>query len=469
VPAPYVLTEDFLQLIPVLHGAQSIAAHATPIVRLTGNVPGGATFGFLALPGNALPSIGGWRSDFAHAPRTALARSLEPGRAQLATTQLPHGRFLELPVTVHGDPIGIRAIVRSPLGDVQAVSLGHTNGAHSVLRGRLPFAHASLAQLRVDFVNNGRITANAGTGIQPSAKGIASLGTLRVDGKRVPHAFAHWIAVNGVSGTTSKFGYVVTPDVNPTLRPAQPTDGRVLPVLATPRIAAAAGAGGIVPLSVEGETIPAHIVGIVKRFPSIVGDAVVADLGQAATRLDTRSPGLGTTDELWLNSDRRPNTPEVTVTSHADELARQQADPLARGALLTLAGTAAVALLLALLGLLLSVVGDVRDERGELFDLEAQGASPATIRAHLRLRAALVAGFGIVGGAILGAILSALVISLVSVTASAERPEPPLRLSLDAPLLLAAALAYIVIAALLVFGATSLRGRAPSRAAEVAS
>ena len=344
--------------------------------------------------------------------------------------------------------------------------LGHTNGAkHVVLRGRIPFVHATLAQLRLDILTP-RITANAGTGIQPSAKGVLTFGTPRVNGAPVLRAFASWLGTGGVSGAAAKLGYVLTPDVNGTFRPAQPTDGKVLPVLVTPRIAAESGSGGIVPLQVEGESIPARIVGVVQRFPSIVGDAVVADLGQAATRLDTRSPGLGTTNELWLGGDTPPSTPELSVASHAETLAQLQSDPLARGALLTLAGTAAVALLLALLGLLLSVVGDVRDERGELFDLEAQGASPATIRTHLRLRAALVAVFGVVGGLVLGAILSALVISLVSVTASAAEPEPPLRLSLDLPLLAVAALVYIALAALLVGVATSLRGGAPARAAE---
>src|SRR5207302_9989130 len=109
---------------------------------------------------------------------------------------------------------------------------------------------------------------------------------------------------------------------------------------------------------------------------------------------------------------------------------------------------------------------DVRDDRGELFDLEAQGAAPATIRAHLRLRALLVASFGIAGGIALGAILSALVISLVSVTASAAEPEPPLRLSVDLPLLVLAAVSYVALAVLLVGVATMLRGRAPARAAE---
>jgi ABC-type antimicrobial peptide transport system permease subunit len=111
----------------------------------------------------------------------------------------------------------------------------------------------------------------------------------------------------------------------------------------------------------------------------------------------------------------------------------------------------------------------MRDDRGELFDLEAQGASPATIRSHLRLRALLVAVFGILGGLALGAILSALVISLVSVTAGSAKPEPPLLLSLDLPLLAVAAAAYVLLAAVLVTVATASRGRAPARAAEVAA
>jgi hypothetical protein len=290
-----------------------------------------------------------------------------------------------------------------------------------------------------------------------------------VDGRPVAAAFASWTGTGGISGTATRLGYVLTPDRTSRFRPRQATDGSVLRVLATPQVAAAAGPHGIIPLEIEGELVAARIVGVVERFPSIVGDAVVADRVTAATTLDTRSPGLGTTDELWLNTGRPPSVPQLAVRSRADTLARLQADPLARGALLTLAGTAAVALLLALVGLLLTVVGDMRDDRGELFDLEAQGASPATIRAHLRLRALLVALFGIVGGVALGAVLSALVIALVSVTAGSAEPEPPLLLSLDLPLLAAAAAGYVLLAALLVTAATALRGRAPARAAEVAA
>jgi ABC-type antimicrobial peptide transport system permease subunit len=178
---------------------------------------------------------------------------------------------------------------------------------------------------------------------------------------------------------------------------------------------------------------------------------------------------VGPPEVVWVGGAAPPHAPELAVASRADTLARLQSDPLARGALYTLAGTAAVALLLALVGLVLSVVGDVRDERGELFDLEAQGASPSTVRMHLRLRAGLVAVFGVAGGLVLGTILSTLVISLVSVTASAAEPEPPLRLALDWPLLAAAAAGYVLAAVVLVGAATMLRGRAPSRTAEVAT
>jgi hypothetical protein len=360
----------------------------------------------------------------------------------------------------------VRAWFRSPLGDFQSVSLGETRSPDRVvLHGRVPFADATLASLELDLINSGRLTANGGTGLQPTARGRMHVGTPSVDGRPVGRAFTGWIGSGGVSNTLA---YGITTDHTAVFRAPQPTDGQPLPVLATADVAAAAGKDGIVPLAIEGDLVPARIVGIVPRFASIVGGAVVADRQTAETLLDTHSPGLGTTNELW--ADALPATPPVqlTVVSRADVLAELRADPLARGALATLAATAALALALALVGLLLGVVGDRRDERGELFDLEAQGAAPATLRRHLRLRALLVAVFGLAGGIATGAILSTLVLSLVTVTASAARPEPPLRLVLDPALLAASVAVYAVIACLLVVAATRLGGHALERTAEAA-
>jgi FtsX-like permease family len=484
VPASFVLSEDLLQLVPVQHAAPQSAypAPPVPVVRLSGNVPAGGSFSFLGIPARSLGQVGGWRTDFASQPRSVLASRLEPHADEtLRTVSLPPGRRFTLPARAQGDDVGVEAVFRSPLGDFQPVSLGHAPGGRTVvLHGRTPFRRATLVRLQLDLVGNLHGAANGGIGIQPSAKGVLTLGTPRVDGVPVLHAFAGWTGTGGISGGGARVGYLITPDRTAVYRPRQLTDGLLLPVLATRAVAGAANAHGVVPLQIEGEQVAARVVGVLNHFPSANGDVVVADQQTASTLLNTRFPALGTTDELWLNvpADResataallsKPPFTQMTVVSRADLLARMQDDPLARGALITLAGTAAVALLLALVGLLLSVVGDVRDDRGELFDLEAQGASPATIRAHLRLRALLVAVFGIAGGIVLGAILSSLVISLVSVTASAAEPEPPLRLVLDAPLLVAAAAAYVAVAAALVAFATRLHGRAPARAAEAAA
>ena len=189
----------------------------------------------------------GWRSDFASRPRTELARLLSPRPAALRTLRLPAGRTFALTASNSGDDIAVRAFFRSPLGDVQAVPLGRTEGAKQVLlHGRIPFTHATLERLVLDYLNNGRITANAGTGIQPSARGVVRLGTPRVDGTPVPGAFAGWIGTGGVSGRPVELGYLLTPDRTGVYRPRQPTDGVPLPVLVTPGVAAAAGPRGIV-------------------------------------------------------------------------------------------------------------------------------------------------------------------------------------------------------------------------------
>ena len=190
--------------------------------------------------------------------------------------------------------------------------------------------------------------------------------------------------------------------------------------------------------------------------------------------LDTRSPGLGTTDELWVNVPAADEAAAAATLSHApftqlslqsraDTLAELRADPLARGALLTLAGTAAVALLLALVGLLL--VRRRRRARRPRRAVRPRGAGR-----RRRRRSARTCGCArcssrrsaCVGGVALGAILTSLVIALVSVTAAAARA----RAAAAARARLAAARcsrprSTSLVAALLVGAATTLRGRAP--------
>jgi ABC-type antimicrobial peptide transport system permease subunit len=90
----------------------------------------------------------------------------------------------------------------------------------------------------------------------------------------------------------------------------------------------------------------------------------------------------------------------------------------------------------------------MRDESGELYDLEAQGATPRDLQRHLLLRAGIVAVLGLAGGLVAGAIVSALVVSVVTVTAGAGVALPPLLLTVDWRLV-GAALAALALVSLL--------------------
>src|SRR5205807_4863011 len=297
-------------------------------------------------------------------------------------------------------------------------------------------------------------------------RGTLRLGEPRVDGHALPLDLGHWTGTGGVTvRRDGRLDYLVTGNAVARLRARQPTDDHPVPIVATQRLADAAGPGGVLPLNAGDAAIVGRIVGTVRRIPTVANDVVIADEATVATALTSAAPGSGTANELWLDAParakdrvaaalRRPPFNALEVSAHGAVLADLRAEPLARGTLLTLAGAALAALALALVGLLLVVVSDLRDERGELFDLEAQGATPAMLRQHLRQRTALVAAFGVLGGIATGAALAALVVGLVTLTASAGSAELPLLLGFDWPALLLGLLAYFVVAALFVSAAT---------------
>jgi hypothetical protein len=185
----------------------------------------------------------------------------------------------------------------------------------------------------------------------------------------------------------------------------------------------------------------------------------VADLGTAATALNAAVPGSATVDEAWLGGIdpqrlRQPPFGAFDVTTRRALETELRSQPLARGTLAALAAAATAALLLALAGLALGLVSDLRDERGELFDLEAQGAAPPLLRRHLRLRTLGIAGLGLLGGLATGALLTALVVDLVRVTAGATAPEPPLLLAIPWAAVLVGLAIFAALAALLAVAAT---------------
>ena len=120
--------------------------------------------------------------------------------------------------------------------------------------------------------------------------------------------------------------------------------------------------------------------------------------------------------------------------------------------------------MLAAAGLVLAIRADLRDDRGELTDLEAQGATPGRAAARRRTRAPRSSRVvGVAVGALAGVALAFLVTRVVSVTARADAPEPPLATTID-PLTLALGAAVFAVAAAALVAARRPGARSPTRA-----
>ena len=447
VPAPFVLSEDLGKLVTIQQAPLPARYRATQVVRDSGFVTGnhGRDFTLLALPARALASIDGWRPDFSSQSPAELGRLLQPvGAPALRGIPLPtNSRTLTLPFTTTGDRVGLTAIVENRRGDFTPLAFGeHGPGTHVPTVRLPPEARGGLVvALRLSFPVIAAYVAGHREAETTLSVNDASTGTLRL-----PPAFARWFGTNGITPDGRAFHFVVNNAADSILRPHEPLEGEIVPVVTTPAVARAAGPSGIVPLHVENSIITGKIVATTRYFPSIDGDAVVADLPTWLTAANTAEPGVATASELWLDA-RPPSGLPLDLASQRAHLRELTSDPLARGAISLLLVTALVGLALAAVGLLLTIVGDLREERGSLRDLEAQGATPADLRRHVLLRAAVVGVLGLAGGIGAGAIVGALVIAVVTVTAGAENALPPLALAFDAKLVVVVLAALVVVSA----------------------
>ncbi len=445
VPAPFVLQEDLAKLVTVQQAALPKRYAATPVLRDSGFVSGnnGRDFTLVALPAHALPGIDGWRADFSSRSPAELGSLLRPPtRPRLRGIRLA-GETLTLPFTTTGDRVGLTAIVENRRGDFTPLGLGEHGPGRHVARVRIPpeAQRGRLVALRLAFPVTAAYLAGHRAAEGSRSVNDASAGTIRL-GPR----FAGWFGSSGsrVEGPVLRF--VVGNAADTIIRPHEPLEGEPVPIVASPAIARAAGPSGIVPLHASDHVIDAKVVATTRYFPSVDGDVIVADLPTWLTAVNTQEPGVATASELWARA-RPPASTPLTVLSQRARERELTSDPLSRGAISLLEVTALVGLALAAVGLLLTVVGDLRDDRGALYDLSAQGATPAALRRHVLLRAAVVGALGLAGGVAAGAIVGALVVAGVTVTAAAENALPPLTLAVDWPLAAAALATLVAVAA----------------------
>ena len=503
-PADFIVREDLSHLVPVRDAVRpadlrSLGADvgSSAVLRVNGSIRGardvtGVTV--LGLDRSSVEGVDGWREDFADAGVGTLADRVVARRNVAITGPVLPRRAtrLLLPIRVRGRSFSMAATIRARDASFVTLPLGSTDvDSATTLSAPIPVRArgGELVALRFDppkrLVERGSDAGGVARSLVTLEPIAAATGT-----QREPLTdYGDWRGVDGariVSGAPLRLRLTLTDRATTWFRPTQPTDDRPVPVLVSPGVANAAGADGTLSLDLAGEQVPARVAAVARRFPgtsqgTFSGDFAIADRNVLGTALDAATPGAGTANEIWIEAatpagksavaERLGRPPfDVLAVAEQSRVAESLADdPLARASGLMLFAAAVVAVVLAFLGLALAVVSELRDERGELVDLEAQGLGPGKLRRYLRVRAAAVLGFGLAGAAALGLALSSLVLSVVLLTANATDPMPPLVLTIDWPLLFGLLATALALSALLVAAVTAraFRGRSAGRYTEV--
>jgi hypothetical protein len=495
VPLDVTLTEGGQLVQPLdlasIEGYARLAPGVTafPVVRRLADVAGeGASVAsptLLGLPAAAIGSLH-WRSDFSSLPQDEIARRIgRGGQAELRGVALPTagaGRVATLRVTLRGDPVELALVALDSAGHLDTVTLGEHVAGSFLASARLPRTATQVVALEISLASStllGYTHRNAEAETASVPGGSLVLGRLVVGGKTVTawHGFVGRRGLQVRGAGQLRLAYSFTEGQTMVLRPPQQTDRQLLRVIASPEIARSSGRGGALVLDVQGTRVPATVVGVADRFPAAQEQGegfVVADESRLRTALDADVPGSGTPTEVWLAArdpahlDAALARPPFSSLDRASRLVIERglvSDPLARGIAIALGVAAVLALALALLGFWIALVSELRDERGELFDLEAQGVSPTILRRQLKARAALLLAFALVAGAGLGWALSRLVVSTVRASAGTEPADPPLRLDLGLGFALAAVAVLVAGSALAVELVTrrAFGGAAPER------
>ena len=316
-----------------------------------------------------------------------------------------------------------------------------------------------------------------GAGAPVSAAMAASFG--------VPPALARWQRAGSSQQLSFSVGYSPsaatlandsTPDVGfigeatiAARAPAGPVPG-----IATASFlrAANSGVGRILPVSVNGVTIPVRIVAAVRAFPTVgSGGALVVDQAAVQAILASRLATPLPVTEWWLATSNN-EVPAVlrgaSVTDRAAQTAALLGNSLSvppRQAALAV-GLAAV--LLAAIGFSASVAGNVRDRRAESAVLSALGVARAAQTGQLCLEQLMLSAPAAAGGLLVGAALARLVVPALTLTAAGTRPVPPVLVQIPAgwAVLLAGAVAAFPVLAAAVTAARRPDPVADLRAAE---
>ena len=226
--------------------------------------------------------------------------------------------------------------------------------------------------------------------------------------------------------------------------------------------------GRVLPVPVNGVTIPMRIVAAVRAFPTVgAGGALIVDQAPVQAILASQAVFPLPVTEWWLAGSNGAVPVALRGSSVTDQAG--QAAALVGNSLSALPRQAAVAIglaamLLAVIGFSVSVAASVRARRAESAVLSALGVARPAQAGQLCLEQLMLSGPAAAVGLLVGAGLAWLVVPAITLTVGAARPFPPVlvQIPLGWAILLAAA-----VAALPVLAAAASIARRPDPAAEL--
>lgn len=399
-----------------------------PVYRDTTTSQEGGRLDILAIPPEILPTLPGWRADFSGTSAADLAGALAvaapPGGWTMAGHALdPAATELAFDVTYSGRPLRLDAVVATADGDRATIRMGDVDAATSRVRAPLPPGVQGGTLIALVFRNPGLV---AGSGHQDELRRAT-------------------VRFRGLDGLTDERAHdleIFTTSAE-IIRAPQATDALRLPAVVSADVAATAAADGSLDLAVANDTtIPIRVVGVASHLPTVVDERprfVLLPRDPFLLALSAAVPGAGRPTEMWLDLPADPAREAAVratladepfrfavVTARSDLVAERATDPLSQAIVWTLLAAAIAGLALSSGGLLLGTITDLRDERGELADLEAQGVRPSSLRWHALARTAWLAIGGALVGLVVGLVLTVVVSGALALTAEGEPPIPPL-------------------------------------------
>ncbi len=426
----------------------------------------------------ALPHVARWsRTTGSDRSARQVAADVRVPDAVTAPTVAAGARRLSIATTSAVPNTQATLSLAGPSGVERAVTLQPDAGT---LAGDLPDVGGPARVIGIalredpDYATHHEHNVGEGTTDQPVVSGALGLSEVRVDGTPMAWDWSTWTsALAAVQATPQRLDATYQLLGAPVVLAPGPAAPPPTPVVTDPATASAVGPDGQLLIVVGTVTVPAHVVAIMPRLPTVTGSFVLLDRGALSRLLDRQQPGTGAVGELWLASARpdlgavlaRPPFSALSVQLRADTEQATVSDPVSRGSRLLLALAAGLALLVAAAAVVLLVLGERRDAAGELYAWESDGVRPAVLRRALLVRAVSVVAVGVPAGLVTGVVLTRVGATLIAVDAAGTAPQPPLQSSIGVAwtaAVLAGALAAAIALAWLV-AARSLREPLPVR------